>query len=179
MDGLEAEPGHGSGHHGDDPARRGSVWALSRKQRKHAARQRPGHGHHSGNASGRVGDLAVYRNMNSLDPIHALDYPEDTADSLMCESLLRQTPDGGSAGPGQPAAAVPDSPGITSGPAPRSGMSSGRPVRHRLQPGPRHERQARRVLRGDIRPGVIDRGHRPEAGYDCAHAAWLLAARAA
>ena len=36
---------------------------------------------------------AVYRNVNSLDPIHAFDYPENTADSLMCESLLRQTPD--------------------------------------------------------------------------------------
>jgi peptide/nickel transport system substrate-binding protein len=37
---------------------------------------------------------AVYRNVNSLDPIYAFDYPENTADSLMCESLLRQAPDG-------------------------------------------------------------------------------------
>jgi peptide/nickel transport system substrate-binding protein len=37
---------------------------------------------------------AVYRDVNSLDPIFAFDYPENTADSLMCESLLRQTPDG-------------------------------------------------------------------------------------
>jgi peptide/nickel transport system substrate-binding protein len=37
---------------------------------------------------------AVYRDVNSLDPILAFDYPENTADSLMCESLLRQTPDG-------------------------------------------------------------------------------------
>jgi peptide/nickel transport system substrate-binding protein len=37
---------------------------------------------------------AVYRDVNSLDPIYAFDYPENTADSLMCESLLRQTPDG-------------------------------------------------------------------------------------
>jgi peptide/nickel transport system substrate-binding protein len=44
----------------------------------------------------RVGSLtwAVYRDVNSLDPIYAFDYPENTADSLMCESLLRQTPDG-------------------------------------------------------------------------------------
>src|SRR5947207_14283471 len=33
---------------------------------------------------------AVYRDVNSLDPIFAFDYPENTADSLMCESLLRQ-----------------------------------------------------------------------------------------
>src|SRR5215831_17268077 len=37
---------------------------------------------------------AVYRDVNSLDPIFAFDYPENTADSLMCEALLRQAPDG-------------------------------------------------------------------------------------
>jgi len=37
---------------------------------------------------------AVYRDVNSLDPIFAFDYPENTADSLMCESLLRQSPSG-------------------------------------------------------------------------------------
>jgi peptide/nickel transport system substrate-binding protein len=37
---------------------------------------------------------AVYRDVNSLDPIYAFDYPENTAVSLMCESLLRQTPAG-------------------------------------------------------------------------------------
>jgi len=42
---------------------------------------------------------AVYRDVNSLDPIFAFDYPENTAISLMCESLLRQAP-GGSIGPG-------------------------------------------------------------------------------
>src|SRR5215469_4990575 len=44
----------------------------------------------------RVGSVtwAVYRDVNSLDPIFAFDYPENTADSLMCESLLRQAPDG-------------------------------------------------------------------------------------
>ncbi|MGN6795874.1 MAG: ABC transporter substrate-binding protein, partial [Streptosporangiaceae bacterium] len=42
---------------------------------------------------------AVYRDVNSLDPIFAFDYPENTALSLMCESLLKQAPDG-SIGPG-------------------------------------------------------------------------------
>ncbi len=37
---------------------------------------------------------AVYRDVNSLDPIFAFDYPENTAISLMCESLLLQAPDG-------------------------------------------------------------------------------------
>jgi peptide/nickel transport system substrate-binding protein len=37
---------------------------------------------------------AVYRDVNSLDPIFAFDYPENTAISLMCESLLVQAPDG-------------------------------------------------------------------------------------
>jgi peptide/nickel transport system substrate-binding protein len=37
---------------------------------------------------------AVYRPVNGLDPIFAFDYPENTAISLMCESLLRQEPNG-------------------------------------------------------------------------------------
>ncbi len=37
---------------------------------------------------------AVYRSVNSLDPIYAFDYPENTAISLMCESLLKQAPNG-------------------------------------------------------------------------------------
>jgi peptide/nickel transport system substrate-binding protein len=37
---------------------------------------------------------AVYRDVNSLDPAYAFDYPENTAISLMCESLLRQQPNG-------------------------------------------------------------------------------------
>src|SRR5713226_1559668 len=42
---------------------------------------------------------AVYRDVNSLDPIYAFDYPENTAVSLMCESLLKQSPNG-AIGPG-------------------------------------------------------------------------------
>jgi peptide/nickel transport system substrate-binding protein len=37
---------------------------------------------------------AVYRDVNSLDPIYAFDYPENTAMALMCESLLLQAPTG-------------------------------------------------------------------------------------
>ena len=37
---------------------------------------------------------AVYRDVNSLDPAFAFDYPENTAISLMCESLLLQKPNG-------------------------------------------------------------------------------------
>jgi peptide/nickel transport system substrate-binding protein len=37
---------------------------------------------------------AVYRSVSTLDPIFDGDYPEQTAMSLMCESLLRQEPDG-------------------------------------------------------------------------------------
>ncbi len=42
---------------------------------------------------------ATTRDVISLDPIHAAAFPEDTADSLMCESLLRQAP-GGALEPG-------------------------------------------------------------------------------
>jgi len=50
---------------------------------------------------------AVYRDVNSLDPIYAFDYPENSADSLLCESLLRQAPDG-SIGPGIATISTPD-----------------------------------------------------------------------
>src|SRR5512142_1024700 len=49
---------------------------------------------------------AVYRDVNSLDPAYAFDYPENTAISLMCESLLRQQPDG-SLAPGLASLATP------------------------------------------------------------------------
>ena len=42
---------------------------------------------------------AINRDVVSLDPIYDAAFPEYTADSLMCESLLRQAPDG-SAEPG-------------------------------------------------------------------------------
>ncbi len=37
---------------------------------------------------------AINRDVISLDPIYDAAYPEYTADSLMCESMLRQAPDG-------------------------------------------------------------------------------------
>jgi peptide/nickel transport system substrate-binding protein len=37
---------------------------------------------------------AVYRDVNSLNPAYAFDYPENTALSLMCESLLKQDANG-------------------------------------------------------------------------------------
>jgi peptide/nickel transport system substrate-binding protein len=50
---------------------------------------------------------AVYRDVNSLDPIYAFDYPENTTDSLLYESPLRQAPDG-SIGPGLATMTNPD-----------------------------------------------------------------------
>jgi peptide/nickel transport system substrate-binding protein len=37
---------------------------------------------------------AVYREVGTLDPIFAFDYPENTAVAAMCETLIRQQPDG-------------------------------------------------------------------------------------
>jgi peptide/nickel transport system substrate-binding protein len=37
---------------------------------------------------------ATYREVQTLDPIQAFDYPEDTVDTALCDSLLRQQPDG-------------------------------------------------------------------------------------
>jgi peptide/nickel transport system substrate-binding protein len=50
---------------------------------------------------------AVYRDVNSLDPIYAFDYPENSTDTLLYESLLRQAPDG-SIGPGLATLTYPD-----------------------------------------------------------------------
>src|SRR5262249_44939497 len=36
---------------------------------------------------------ATYRETQTLDPIQAFDYPENTVDPLLCDSLLRQGPD--------------------------------------------------------------------------------------
>jgi peptide/nickel transport system substrate-binding protein len=46
-------------------------------------------------ASSQAGDLtwATYRETQTLDPIQAFDYPENTVDPLLCDSLLRQQPD--------------------------------------------------------------------------------------
>ena len=37
---------------------------------------------------------ALYRETNSLDPIFAFDYPENTVIAAMCDTLLRQSPTG-------------------------------------------------------------------------------------
>lgn len=36
---------------------------------------------------------ALYRETQTLDPIQAFDYPENTVDSVLCDALLRQAPD--------------------------------------------------------------------------------------
>ena len=43
----------------------------------------------------QAGDVvwATYRETQTLDPIQAFDYPENTVDPLLCDSLLRQAPD--------------------------------------------------------------------------------------
>ena len=47
-------------------------------------------------ATGEVDSVtwATYREVNTLDPIYAFDYPENTVIYSMCESLLAQQPDG-------------------------------------------------------------------------------------
>jgi peptide/nickel transport system substrate-binding protein len=47
-------------------------------------------------AKGEAGKVtwALYRPVETIDPVHAFDYPENTVVSAMCESVLRQEPDG-------------------------------------------------------------------------------------
>lgn len=49
---------------------------------------------------------ATYRMVQTLDPIQAFDYPEDTVDTALCDSVLRQNPDG-TIGPGIAVATYP------------------------------------------------------------------------
>jgi peptide/nickel transport system substrate-binding protein len=51
---------------------------------------------------------ATYRMVQTLDPIQAFDYPEDTVDTALCDSVLRQNPDG-TIGPGLAVATYPTS----------------------------------------------------------------------
>ena len=46
-------------------------------------------------AKGDTGALtwATYREVGTLDPIQAFDYPENTVITSMCDSLLQQQPD--------------------------------------------------------------------------------------
>src|SRR5262249_15510908 len=48
----------------------------------------------AGTKAGGSGGWATHRDVISLDPIFTLGFPDSTAVSLMCESLLRQAPDG-------------------------------------------------------------------------------------
>jgi peptide/nickel transport system substrate-binding protein len=50
---------------------------------------------------------ATYRMVQTLDPIQAFDYPEDTVDTALCDSVLRQNPDG-TIGPGLAVATYPN-----------------------------------------------------------------------
>ena len=123
---------------------------------------------------------AVYRDVNSLDPIYAFDYPENTAISLMCESLLRQAPDGSHrARPGHRREPVADQDGVHAQ-ARRDvlGRPPGHGCRRRVQPGPADEPGARRLLRPGLQPGQVDRRPPGRPGDDHAEAARLLAARA-
>jgi peptide/nickel transport system substrate-binding protein len=49
---------------------------------------------------------ATYRMVQTIDPIQAFDYPEDTVDTALCDSVLRQNPDG-TIGPGLAVATYP------------------------------------------------------------------------
>ena len=52
-------------------------------------------------ATGEAGKVtwATYRDVGTIDPIQAFDYPENTAITTLCDSLQRQAPDG-TIGPG-------------------------------------------------------------------------------
>ena len=119
----------------------------------------------------------VYRDVDSLDPVFSIDFPEYTAVSLMCESLLRQAPDGSL----QPGAAT------LSHPNPTTMVFTLRPgVKfwdgHRVTSADvvySLERNVNPQLGGSygpgIQPGRLDHRDQPGSGDDQAAAAGLLA----
>jgi peptide/nickel transport system substrate-binding protein len=70
---------------------------------------------------------AVYRDVNSLDPAFAFDYPENTAISLMCESLLLQKADGAIV-PGLASLSTPNQKTLVLTINPRASFWDGHPV---------------------------------------------------
>ena len=59
-----------------------------------------------GDVAGRI-TWATYRDVGTIDPIQAFDYPENTVLTALCDSLLRQAPDG-TMGPGLATITHPD-----------------------------------------------------------------------
>ena len=124
---------------------------------------------------------AVYRDVNSLDPIYAFDYPENTADLA---DVRVAAPAGArrlaAARPRERRQPLPHHHGVH---AAARGEVLGRPPgdlrRRGLQPGPQHRPQARRVLLTGVRPGQVDRRDRVGPGDDHPQAARLLAGRRA
>src|SRR5918912_2146409 len=59
--------------------------------------------------SGEAGKItgATFRDVGTIDPIQAFDYPENTVITTLCDSLQRQAPDG-SIGPGLATLTHPD-----------------------------------------------------------------------
>ena len=120
---------------------------------------------------------ATNRDVISLDPIFALGYPEYTAESLMCESLLRQAPDG-SIEPGLATVANPSPTRMVFTLRPGVRFWDGHPVTsadvvYSL------DRDMNPKLGGSLhmglRPGGFDHGNRPGPGNDRVEAAGLLA----
>jgi peptide/nickel transport system substrate-binding protein len=70
---------------------------------------------------------AVYRDVNSLDPAFAFDYPENTAISLMCESLLLQNA-GGAIEPGLATLTTPNAKTLVFTINPKATFWDGHPV---------------------------------------------------
>ena len=126
---------------------------------------------------------ATTRDVKSLDHVYSYGYPENTADSLMCESLLRQAPDG-SLEPGLATVANPSPTTVVFTLRPGR-LDGGHPVEHRrgqpaelrvggavqavdhvggghrvavpeLHPGPQREHH----------PGGVRVGHRGQAGFE-------------
>ncbi len=75
-------------HPGDDRLR-------GQAARQEQPRPRPTYTVLTPKPTSAAGDVvwATYRETQTLDPIQAFDYPENTVDPLLCDSLLRQAPD--------------------------------------------------------------------------------------
>ena len=122
---------------------------------------------------------ATTRDVISLDPIHAAAFPEYTADSLMCESLLRQAP-GGALEPGLATVSNPSPTTMVFTLRPGVRFWDGHPVTSAdvvYSLDRQIESPAGRVQCGGLQQGGLGHRDQPVPGDDQAQTAGLLAGR--
>ena len=130
-----------------------------------------------------AGDVvwSTYRETQTLDPIQAFDYPENTVDPLLCDSLLRQAPDQ-TLGPGIATYTAPSPTQYDFTLNSKATFWDGSPVTAQdavFSLDRAMDPKAGGYYAAGLQPGLLDRGDRHRHLHDQAEAARPVAARRA